>query len=157
MKKHIRLITFIVILILFGCMNDNITEINMKFPACNISEPDNNSSYERTDNITLKIKASDEDGEVSNYVIYVDDILQDEFNSNSYDFSPELLSVGEHELKITVFDNDSLYTSDSLVININNTIPVCSISSPANNSDIKQSMINIMANANDEVAVQGVK
>lgn len=59
---------------------------------------------------TITVSASDEDGEVSSAELYVDGILYKEITKAPFEFDVSGVSLGRHDIKVVVYDNEGLST-----------------------------------------------
>ena len=123
--KLLKPITSIVIIfvLLYSCKKndpDPVIESTNKIPICSIMNPENNSSIFVNSTVSISVDASDPDGEIREVQFFIDNIGQYSTTEFPYVYLWETTidDIGQHELKIKVFDNSAGISSDIITVNI---------------------------------------
>ncbi|NMM48129.1 glycosyl hydrolase family 18 protein [Marinigracilibium pacificum] len=133
-------------------------------PTVTLLSPEENTAYPSGSPVTIEASASDSDGTVSKVEFLVNGSIVGTDTSSPYNFTVTDLADGSYSISARATDNEGA-TATSASVNIkigdstNNIAPMVSITSPANNSIIKEgSAINIIASASDsDGSIVGVK
>jgi sulfur relay (sulfurtransferase) complex TusBCD TusD component (DsrE family) len=108
-----------------------------QLPVCAVTSPLNNALFTVPASVTITAEASDADGSISKVSFYSDGIFLGEDASAPYTYDVASIAAGIHVLTATATDNASATTISaaiSITVNAPNQLPVCTITSPVNNS-----------------------
>lgn len=108
-------------------------------------------TYTSPGNITLTANATDQDGTISSVSFYNGSTLLGTDNTNPYSFNWTGVPVGTYTITAKATDNDGLTTtSQPITIDVVNTKPTVSITSPASGATyVTGATVNITATAAD--------
>ena len=135
--------------------------INNVLPSCQITAPVNNTEYDRGSTITIEATATDsfkkilKAGKFITKIEFYDGptkVDEDTVAPYDYDWTTNATTeLGTHIITAVATDNDGATTTSSPVsIIINNVLPSCQITAPANNTEYDRgSTITIEASATD--------
>ncbi len=119
-------------------------------PIVKITQPLNNAVFAPGSVISIKADANDPDGSVTKVEFYngATKLGEDLTAPYSYDWSD--VKEGTYTIKVVATDNGGKTTSSTITVVVKNTLPVVTITKPANNSSSAAGkVINIEANATD--------
>jgi len=124
MKLLKPIISIVVLFVLFySCgKNESEIEITNKVPICSIINPEHNSSIFVNSTVSISVDANDPDGEIKEVQFFIDNIGRYSTSEFPYVYLWETTvdDMGQHELKIKVFDNLAGISSDIITVNIIN-------------------------------------
>lgn len=122
-------------------------------PACAITAPANGSSYVGTTDVTVTAIATDAGGNVVNVEFLLNGLVVGQDAEAPYSFLIPGLETGSYQLTVKATDDSGSVTISapvSISIRDQNLLPVCAITSPANNAVfIAPATIGIFADATD--------
>ncbi|MBO9702608.1 MAG: DUF5060 domain-containing protein [Sporocytophaga sp.] len=132
-----------------------IKDLPNKLPQISIISPEDSSSFTHGSTININASAEDQDGFIKKISFILNNNLF--FTDSIYPFNTNLsgLNNGNYILKAIAYDDSSAYSIDSVYFNViqhPNQIPVITITSPADNSEIiygTSFSINALAVDND--------
>ncbi|MEQ8422007.1 MAG: Ig-like domain-containing protein [Arenibacter algicola] len=113
-------------------------------PIVNFSNLSNGQEVAIGSTVSVGVNASDADGSIVKYQIYVDGILVDTDGSNYTPHPIVGISAGNHEIKVIVTDNSGATASSTIVIVAGSGIPSTPTPTP---SAISFNLINASSNA----------
>ena len=110
--------------------------IQYNAPTCQITAPQNNSSYDKLSTISIAVNATDSDGSVTSVEFYIDNTLvsTDTNAPYGYTWNPANSSAGQHTIKAVATDNHGNTTEHQINVNIQAIAPTCQIITPQSDS-----------------------
>ncbi|MCR6641437.1 MAG: Ig-like domain-containing protein [Sporocytophaga sp.] len=119
-------------------------------PIVKITQPLNNAVFAPGSVISIKADASDPDGSIAKVEFYNGTTKLGEDLTAPYSFDWTPTKEGTYSIKVVATDNGGGTASATITLVVKNTLPVITITKPANNSSSAAGKaINIEANATD--------
>ena len=119
------------------------------YPTVSLTSPEQNASYNSGETINISAAASVVGGSIKKVEFYDDTILLRTETGRPYSWDWENASAGSHTLTAKATDNNgNVTTSDSIAINVGESNPAVSLTSPAQNASYNsRATITITADA----------
>jgi gliding motility-associated-like protein len=122
-------------------------------PVVNITSPTNNANFTSGASISINANATDSDGSVSKVEFFSGTTKLGEDTSSPYSYTWPAVAAGTYSITARATDNQGAIANSAavtLVVNVGNTLPTISLTSPANNSTYTApASFSIAANASD--------
>lgn len=107
-------------------------------PTVSITSPTNGQNFSVGTTVSVSVSASDTDGSVTKYQVYVNNKLVDTDGSNYTPHKIKDINAGSYEIRVTVTDNDGDSASDTINITAGNGTPP----PPPTSNDINLVLVN---------------
>lgn len=114
------------------CGNEN--------PSATITSPSDGYSVNEGGGVSFKGLGVDQDGTIAEYLWKSNHTDHTSLLNESQNFSTSNLSVGTHNIELTVSDNEFGNGRDSITVTVTNVLPTASISSPNNLDSFSEGM-----------------
>lgn len=121
-------------------------------PSVTLTAPSNGDSFTAPANVQITAGASDADGSVTKVQFFQGDTLLGEDASAPFAFTWGSVPAGSYSLKAVATDDHGATTASvavGIVVNVPNTPPAVSITSPADGSSIYSPNVTVISSASD--------
>ena len=122
LQMSLSVVIIISTIVIWGCKKDDEEQgvVNSK-PTILIKSPENNSSINQGETVTISVKTEDGDGTISEVRFYIDNIGKGSSSSFPYNYNWDTSDeeVGSHRITASAYDNEG--ASNSAEINISLT------------------------------------
>lgn len=125
---------------------------NQFSPSIAFVRPTYGALFQPDQPIPIQLEALDSDGKIAEVLFYADGKLLGRDSDPPYSVQWKEASLGTHQLRADVLDNDKLLTTASTVITVvENTPPMVELIQPSNGSAFRATaVVPLRANAHDE-------